>query len=162
MRAKHCNHCWAKGSDGRCLATPETRIEHCARAIARLDEKSNTNHSNESKGLKDYLRYIANHIDYLQKSDMVIQSNEYKYYSAMQNEITRWGKNHRVFYEYLLGKIGADRAKSLYGVSEREFYRIASRQRKLLIKLIESQEMILERKYPFIPVENIQEDYSHG
>lgn len=152
MTNEYCKYCWAKDSRGGCFAAKETRVENCRKAKMRANEKIN---NNESKGLKDYLTYITNRIDYLKVFNMGVPSSEYKYYLALRKVISQWGKNHIVFYKYLRGEIDMDYAKSLYGVSEKEFYRITRLQRKKLIKFIEEHEKVLGEKHPFIPMTDI-------
>ena len=110
---------------------------------------------NELIGLREYINYISNRISYLKIFTVDIPCGEYKYYCLLRKRIKQWGETHIIFYKYLVGEIDMERAKALYGVSERQFYRISTQQRKKLIVYIEEQEVELSKRFPFIPMENI-------
>lgn len=154
MNKKYCKYCWANGGV-KCHASEENRRKNCMEAKMRAASESNMSKHNESKALHDYISYIKNRITYLKAFSPSVPLSEYKYYRALLTEIKRWGEQHIIFYKYLRGKITIDDATSLYGVSEREFYRMMKHQRALLIKFIEEQENILGEKYPFIPMTDV-------
>ena len=146
MKKNYCDFCWAKLSDGKCLCNEEIRPKHCAAAVLRANAKAV---DKELVGIREYMLYISKRIAFLKVFGNGERSNEYKYLRHLRKQILQWGKDHLIFYHYLCGKISLERAKTLYGVSEREFYRISARQRKNLITFITEQEEVLSKQYPF-------------
>ncbi len=150
---KWCNFCWAKLYGGGChIADVKSRIVECEKAKTRSEKSTSVN---QIQGLRDYIAYISKRIRYLKSFQGSVECSEHKYYCELRKQIKMWGRKHAIFYAYMRGKIELRKATELYGVSEREFYRLISLQRRRLIKFIEEQEEILEQKYPFIPVSDI-------
>lgn len=156
-KEKYCKFCWACYHGVKCICADENRKAECKKARARMGKNAVKEPTEEKKQdeavcLKEYLKYIPKRIAFLKSVCGKIPSNEYKYYCALQAAIKKWGRAHALFYGCVYGKIGIEQARGMVGVSERTFYRIMSRQRKLLIDFIEKQENILNEKYPFIPI----------
>lgn len=160
MMKEYCKFCWAKSSD-KCVCVKENRLVNCKKAMERADTHVITTNK-EWIGLRDYLKYISNRIEYLKISKGDIPSNEYKYYYLLRKKIHQWGEEHIVFYKYILGKITIHQAKTLCGVSYRQMYRIFSQQRKNLICYIEEQENLLGGKYPYIPTVEVIDRVMEG
>lgn len=144
MVSKYCNCCWAK-SNRRCICPPETRAETCKKAEVRYHNKLIIK-SKELKGLQDYITYISIRIAYMRVYGGDL--NEYKFYYVLRKRIRQWGKEHVIFYKYLMNEITPEQAMVLYGVSHRTWLRISKQQRKQLIVFIEETEKILDEKYP--------------
>ena len=151
-RTKHCQFCWAWYQNTKCIASAENRKQLCKKAMERSKAavkpvKQKT--AREDVGLKRYLLYIKDRLAFLKALSVKRDSNEYKYYFALQEAIKQWGKSHALFYGCLYGKIEVKQAADMCGVSKRTFFRMMSKQRKDLIDFIEEQERILGEKYPF-------------
>lgn len=152
-KKKYCDFCWAKLYGGGChIVDLSVRMVHCQKAKERSESAVE---KNQTQRLRDYIAYLSNRIRYLKLFQGSVEFNEYKYYCELRSRIKDWGKDHIVPYAYLCGKIGLQKAMELYGVSERDFYKLIKLQRARLIKFIEDQEEALEQKYPFIPMSDM-------
>ena len=153
---EYCKYCWANCEYKECIASNENRSLLCKKAKERMFRaKKKPKTSGESVKIKKYMIYIQKRINYLKHFRGKVLSNEQRYYMALQDAIREWGKSHIIFYACLYGKMETQQGKNMLGVSLREFYRIMSKQREVLIKFIEKQEQILSEKYPFEPMSDI-------
>ena len=106
----------------------------------------------ESIGIVEYLKYIKQRRTYLKifvRGDYPL--TELKYYEELQHRITEWGKQHKIAYLYLKGKMSVRDAVDYMGVSERVFYRLIAKQKAEMITFIQETENELDEKYSFIP-----------
>lgn len=153
-RTKHCEFCWAWYQNTECIAPAENRKELCKKAMERskaaVKKPVKQKTGREDVGLKSYLLYIHQRVEFLKALSVNRDSNEYKYYLALQESIKQWGKSHAIFYGCIYGKIKVKQAADMCGVSKRTFFRMMSKQRKDLIDFIEEQECIWGEKYPFV------------
>lgn len=100
-------------------------------------------------GLKKFIRYINMRCALIECGFLDVETNQYRYYKELQREIKIFAKSHRLFWNFLLGRISTEKAKSILGVSERQMFRTMEKQRETLITLIYEKEKELSAKYPF-------------
>lgn len=100
-----------------------------------------------SKGIKGYLAYLDDRIKYLSTVPSIDNLNELEYCKEMLSEAKNWGKNHKVFYQYIRGYITPKEAIALLGTSERSFYRLMATQRGEFVCVLRRLEVQLMSKY---------------
>ena len=158
-KEEYCKYCQMQYHKQKCIASTACRPRLCAKARARMLPAVTQGESpqNPAKGVREYLKYIAGRIDYIKRLGGDIPSNELRYYRALRKAIKEWGESHVAVYGYLYGRITAQQARGIIGVSERQFFRMLDKQCADLVAFIEGQEKALEDKYPFIPMADLLE-----
>lgn len=100
--------------------------------------------------VRHYLQWIPTRIKFLQNFSENDSSMEVMYYTELYKNIREWGKNHVLFYKFIMGKMTMAELLPIFGCAERTFYRIMKTQKDDLIKYIQEQEAMLDKKYPFV------------
>lgn len=159
MAKSYCKFCWAKLGDGSCFCEKELRPANCRKAREREKEQqkqqeelsSTDTYTKEIECLREYLSYIPRRMAYLRifYGNACIDSNEYKYLAALIESIKNFGKNHVVYFKYLIKRYSFKKLEKLYGRSERSCRRIIKPQQSELLALIEEKERALYKQYPF-------------
>ena len=102
----------------------------------------------QALGIRRYIKYIRKMVIVVQLHDH-FSDNEAFYYKAMLNSLEEYAKTHKLYMNYLLGKIQYDTVKNMLGESDRQCFRYMQRQRQLLIVYIEQKEVENFARYPF-------------
>ena len=103
----------------------------------------------EAIGIKEYIRYVRQTICLLRADVLKCSDNQCKYYISVGDSIEEYAKSHKLYIKYILQKVSFDEIKDLLGEEDRQVFRWAERQRKLLIDFIQEKEIEFFAKYPF-------------
>ena len=102
-----------------------------------------------TKCIKDYLLYIRQRPKFLKRFGDEKSLDEIEYCEELKKRIDEWAKRHKVFYQYISGRINTKLAIAYIGTSERVFYRLMLKQKVKFLKFLSETENELKNKYVF-------------
>lgn len=108
--------------------------------------------------LREYLEYIPKRIKYVKTLTGGMITNEIRFWKALKLSIKHWREGHLICYEHLRGNLTIAQARNLIGSSERNVYRLLTKQTTEFINFLKEEESKFDKLYPYIPVTDIFEN----
>ena len=105
--------------------------------------------TDESYGIKNYIRYIKSRTRLLKMSIVEASDNQTNYFNALYIAILIYSKTHKLYMRYVMHKFTFEEVKATLGEQDRQVFRYLEKQRKLLIDYITEKEIEYFSKYPF-------------